>query len=154
MVVRPFTSFLFSLSILGLSACGTGPGEPNKAVLPNTPIKDTLIEYAIDGLSLEGGIARVNYHEGEIEKAVLRLFGEHGQTRIEYRFWPEIIQVKKQEFAYPNGIEEVHNDSDMELLHELNYSIDSNGKYTLPGMHIDTAAFKALKEAVPFDLDE
>ena len=113
MAVRHISSFLFSLSILWLSACGTVPDEPNKEVLPNAPIKDSVIEYDIDGLSLEGGIARVNYHEGEIEKAVLSLFGEHGQTRIEYQFRPEKIQVKKQEFGYPNGIEEVHNDSNL-----------------------------------------
>lgn len=116
------------------------------------PVRDTSIEYSIEGISAEGASAMAKYTNGKIVECEIGIFGETGQTKILYTFQNGRVNVLERQYNYKAVITSVKSDKDMELKKEISYEADVNG---IPIGKVDsnrTDIFNEFKKVVPFDL--
>lgn len=118
-----------------------------------TPAKDTVIEYFIEGISAEGSRVKAKYINGKIVECTISIFGETGQIRIFYAFQEGKINVVEKQYTYKAGIlSSIKTENDMKLLKEISYLVDANG---IPVGNVDserTDIFTELKKAVPLEI--
>jgi hypothetical protein len=115
--------------------------------------KDTVITYDIEGISLEGADAKVNYVNGKITKSVTSVYGETGRATIIYEFKMDKIKVLETKYSYKSGIENIKSDEvDMHLDYEISYLIDLKGNLIEKEIPDRIDIFKEFKEIVPFEL--
>lgn len=114
--------------------------------------KDTLITYDIEGISVEGAGAKVNYVNGKITKSVISVYGETGQATIVYEFETDKIKVLETKYSYKSGIENIKSDEDMQLDYEISYFIDLKGNLIGKEIPDRIDIFKEFKDTVPFEL--
>lgn len=118
----------------------------------DTISKDTVIIYAIEGISVEGAAAEVNYVNGRITKSVTNIYAGTWQASVIYEFQTDKIKVLETRFFYKTEIENVKSDKDMQLDYEIDYFIDYEGN--LIGEEIENRIdiFKEFKDVVLFEL--
>lgn len=116
------------------------------------PVRDTIIEYSIDGISAEGASVKAKYFRGKIAECAIHIFGETGQIRIQYTFQDGRINVVEKQYTYKAGILSIKTDEDMKLSKEISYIVDANG---IPVGKVDsdrTDIFTEFKKAVPLEI--
>lgn len=115
-------------------------------------LKDTLITYELDGISLEGTETKVNYINSKITKSFTSVYGETGLATIIYEFGTDKIKVLETKYSYKSGIEKVKSNKDLKLDYKICYFIDFNGNLLGKDITERIDIFKEFKEAVPFEL--
>ncbi len=116
------------------------------------PVRDTIIEYSIEGISAEGSSVKAKYFRGKIAECAIHIFGETGQIRIQYTFQDGRINVVEKQYTYKAGILSIKTDEDMKLSKEISYVVDANGN---PVGKVDsgrTDIFTEFKKAVPLEI--
>lgn len=113
--------------------------------------KDTIISYNIYELSSEGAEAIVTYKKGKIEKCLLNIYGETGQSNIIYNFVDNLIKIDNKIYKYKTDLYRVK--EGMKLENEFNYILNREGNL-LKGEATDTdiEIYKDLKKYIPFEL--
>ncbi len=115
-------------------------------------LKDTLITYELDGISLEGTETKVNYINSKITKSFTSIYGETGLATIIYEFGTDKIKVLETKYSYKSGIEKVKSNKDLKLDYKICYFIDFKGNLLGKDITDRIDIFKEFKEAVPFEL--
>jgi 5-hydroxyisourate hydrolase-like protein (transthyretin family) len=110
--------------------------------------------FDFNDFSNEGGEGYAYYdiHTKRIKKANITLFGEREQTKIQFTFSDDLINVKETTYRYKVSIAEVKSDKDMVKGKQTIYSIDFNGS---PIGNVDKERldiFQEFKKIVPFEL--
>ncbi len=116
------------------------------------PVRDTIIEYSIEGISAEGATVKAKYFRGKIVECAIHIFGETGQIRIKYTFQDRRINVVEKQYTYKDGILNIKTDEDLKLNKEISYIVDANG---IPVGKVDsdrTDIFTEFKKAVPLEI--
>ncbi|HUH73689.1 MAG TPA: hypothetical protein VLZ75_04720 [Chitinophagales bacterium] len=117
-------------------------------------VRDTLIIYDIEGISTEGGEAKVNYVNGRIFKSVTSIYGESGQATIIYEFETDKIKVIETKYSYNTTIDNVKSEEDMKLEYETSYFIDFYGNIIGKKIPNRIDIFREFKKFIPFELSK
>ena len=114
--------------------------------------KDTLIVYDIEGISLDGAEAMVNYVNGRITKSVTNIYGETGQGTVLYKFEKDRIRVTETKYSYKLQIENVKSNKDMQLNYKVIFYMDFNGNILGDEIPYRIDIFKEFTKKVPFEI--
>lgn len=117
-----------------------------------TSVRDTTIEYSIEGISAEGTSAIAKYTGGKIAECTVSVYGETGQIRVYYTFKENRINVTEKQFSYNASIENVKTEKDMKVNKEFTYVLDLSGT-VIGKVESDRAdIFSEFKKVVPFEI--
>lgn len=120
-----------------------------------TCLRDTVVEYSLEGISSEGTSVMVKYVDREISSAIITAYGCSGQVQIEYLFdkQKKMIRVREKRYNYQKPITEVESAEDMILAHDMHYCINLEGEIIERNPDIEpTDIFIPFTEAVPFSI--
>lgn len=123
-----------------------------KDLVSNKNLKDTIITYNLEGISIEGAEVKVSYKASKILNSKTILYGETGKAIIFYDFDTQKIKVIEKYYLYKKSLENVESDDDIEFIKEQSYYIDYNGSVIGRPIEDRIDIFKEFKDKIPFNI--
>ncbi len=104
-------------------------------------------------MSSEGAEAIVTYKKGKIEKCLLNIYGETGQSNIIYNFIDNLVKIDNKIYKYKTDLYRAK--EGMKLENKFNYILNREGNL-LKGEATDRdiEIYKDFKKYIPFELRE
>ena len=121
---------------------------------PQKLYNDTTITYDIPDMSSEGAGAAVKYVQGKISHAEIRIYGGMGQSKTDYTFTEEGIEVTDTVYQYTKSITEVRSLTEDAYIESANkYTLAYDGRKIKPQADtIPDELFAIFRQNVPFTL--
>ena len=115
--------------------------------------ENILIKYDLDGISLEGTEATVQYFSDSIKSAVIHVYGETGKADIYYTFKSEYISVTEIIYRYSTDLNNLKSKEDLTMESKLDYQLDYNG-YIMDDASPTLNIYSDFKTQVPFVIND
>ena len=120
-------------------------------------LKDTVIHYDIEGVSLEGVGVEAHYTNDILRWALIGIYGETFQIQIKYYFGKEHINAVEKQYEYRTEMfYDVKSKDDIILIDSFDYSLNyiTGDLYRIDSGHKHTPIFKEFNKAVPYNLKD
>lgn len=97
------------------------------------PLRDTVINYSIEGISGEGSEVKAFYINDTLKNVEWTIYGETGKTKLTYH-WNRSGKILATEYyyRYQKMLADITSENDITLTDSLKYSMDSKGNLMSP----------------------
>ena len=137
-----------------LCSCSNKPSLIKDTIQLSNQGDVTIKEYELSNIkSSEGNRSIIYYSSGHIDSSVTFIYGDIGQIKIRYYFFPDYIYAVETSYLYNAGLSQIGYDFFIKDSTIISYQLDYNGKIIDDiGTTNVQNIFEEFKNTIPFHI--